>query len=105
MEYINIGIGLFMILSGFLVKRYPNLIAGYNTMSAERKKYVNIEGLSSWMKNGFILIGVLIIISSFLLKALSLDTWSGLIMAIILSVGTIAMVILAGRFDQYKSEK
>ena len=40
MEYINIGIGLFMILIGFLVKKYPNLIAGYNTMSAERMKDV-----------------------------------------------------------------
>ena len=105
MEYINIGIGFFMILSGFLVKRYPNLIAGYNTMSAERKKHVNIEGLSSWMKNGFILIGVLIIISGFVLKALSLDTWSGLIMALILSVGTIIVAMFAGRYDQYKGEE
>ena len=105
MEYINIGIGLFMILIGFLVKRYPNLIAGYNTMSAERKKYVNIEGLSSWMKNGFILIGVLIILSSFLLNALSLSTWAGFTMAMILSVGTIIVAMFAGRYDQYKAEK
>ena len=34
---------LFLIGSGFLVKRFPNLIAGYNTMSIERKKNVDID--------------------------------------------------------------
>lgn len=34
---------------GLLVRKYPNLIAGYNTMTAEQKKKVDIKGLSSFM--------------------------------------------------------
>ncbi|MBL6445423.1 DUF3784 domain-containing protein [Fulvivirga sp. 29W222] len=49
MEYVNIGIGLFRIACGFLVKKYPSLISGYNTIS--QKKKVNIDGLSTWIRN------------------------------------------------------
>ena len=31
---------------GMLVRKYPNLIAGYNTMTAEQKKNVDVKGLS-----------------------------------------------------------
>jgi hypothetical protein len=61
-ELINILTGIFLIGSGFLVKRFPDLIAGYNTMSDERKKNVDIHGLSSLMRNGLIIIGLTIIL-------------------------------------------
>lgn len=44
-EIINILTDQFLISSGFLVRRFPNLIVGYNTMSDERKKNVDIHGL------------------------------------------------------------
>ena len=34
---------------GMLVRKYPNLIAGYNTMTAEQKKNVDVKGLSNFM--------------------------------------------------------
>jgi tRNA 2-selenouridine synthase SelU len=49
MEYVNIGTGLFLIIIGFAIVKYPTLIAGYNTMSEERKKKVDVDGLSSWI--------------------------------------------------------
>ena len=33
---------------GMLVRKYPNLIAGYNTMTAEQKKNVDVKGLSNF---------------------------------------------------------
>ena len=34
---------------GMLVRKYPNLIAGYNTMTAEQKKNVDVKRLSNFM--------------------------------------------------------
>lgn len=34
---VNTFLGLLLVILGFLVKKYPNLIAGYNTMT-EREK-------------------------------------------------------------------
>jgi hypothetical protein len=51
MDIIILITGLFMIGMGFLVKSSPNLIAGYNTMPKDKKKNVDIEGLSTYMRN------------------------------------------------------
>lgn len=56
----NLIVGGFLILMGFLVKKFPDMIAGYNTMSEEQKKNVNVEGLSSMMRNAMVLMGLLI---------------------------------------------
>ena len=39
--------GVLLIVVGLLVKRFPMLIAGYNTMPPAKKKNVDIGGLSS----------------------------------------------------------
>ncbi|AFL82764.1 hypothetical protein Belba_0093 [Belliella baltica DSM 15883] len=46
--------GLFLIGLGFLVKAFPNLIAGYNTMSQKQKENVDIEGLATFMRNALL---------------------------------------------------
>jgi len=61
MEIINLITGLFMIGMGFLVKSSPNLIAGYNTMPKDKKKNIDIDGLSTYMRNSLIIIGLSII--------------------------------------------
>ncbi|MEO1418406.1 MAG: DUF3784 domain-containing protein [Bacteroidota bacterium] len=104
MEYINIGIGLFLILSGFLVQRYPNLIAGYNTMSAERKKSVNIEGLSIWMRNSFLGMGVLTILGYYALHYIGLEGFANNVMLITLIAGSLLLVFTTSRFDHGKAE-
>ena len=55
-------VGGFLVLLGFLVKSNPNLIAGYNTMSDEEKKNVDVEGLSSAMRNYLIFMGVFLVV-------------------------------------------
>ena len=68
MDISNLIVGLLMIGIGFLIKSFPNLIAGYNTMSKDKKKNVDIEGLSTFMRNGLIAIGLTIIIGYYLFK-------------------------------------
>ncbi|MGV8091293.1 MAG: DUF3784 domain-containing protein [Mangrovibacterium sp.] len=68
MDILNLIVGLFMIGIGFLVKSAPDLIAGYNTMPQDKKKNVDIEGLSTFMRNGLITIGLSIIIGYYLFK-------------------------------------
>lgn len=56
--------GIILIISGILVKKYPNLIAGYNTLSAADKQKVDIKRLSKFMHDGLIIIGAVSIILS-----------------------------------------
>ena len=42
--------GAFVIVCSLLVKRFPMLISGYNTLPKEKRKNVDIDGLSSFMR-------------------------------------------------------
>jgi hypothetical protein len=59
--------GIILIISGILVKKYPNLIAGYNTLSDADKQKVNIKSLSKFMHDGLIIIGAMSIILSIIM--------------------------------------
>ena len=58
---------------GMLVRKYPNLIAGYNTMTAEQKKNVDVKGLSNFMRRSLCVIAVLMIVSYFVMVARSVN--------------------------------
>lgn len=60
--FINLITGALLIGLGFIVKKYPELIAGYNTMPKEQKERFNIKGYSMLMKKSFIIVGVLIVL-------------------------------------------
>jgi hypothetical protein len=98
-EIINILTGLFLIGSGFLVKRFPDLIAGYNTMSDERKKNVDIHGLSSLMRNGLIIIGLTIILGYYFFNWIGFANVAGSIIMYSTLGGTMILLILAQKFD------
>jgi hypothetical protein len=59
--------GIILIISGILVKKYPNLIAGYNTLSDAEKQKVDIKRLSKFMHDGLIIIGAVSIILSIIM--------------------------------------
>jgi hypothetical protein len=105
MDIINLFTGVLMIALGFLVKIFPNLIAGYNTMSAKDKANVDIEGLSTYMRNGLILIGVSIIVGYFFFKWLGLDTIAIVIMPIVSVIGAFIIVFKAQKFNYNKRGK
>ena len=47
-SFIPIFSALFILL-GLLVWRFPKLIAGYNTMTPEQQKKVDVKGLKAFM--------------------------------------------------------
>lgn len=105
MEMLNLIVGLFMIGIGFLVKSSPDLIAGYNTMSKDNKKNVDIEGLSTFMRNGLITIGLSIIIGYYLFKWIGFKMIASSMLFIVTLVGVTILVIKAQKFDHNKTKK
>ena len=105
MDMLNLIVGLFMIGIGFLVKSTPDLIAGYNTMSKEKKKNVDIERLSAFMRNGLITMGLSIIIGYYLLKWIGFTMIANSMILIVPFVGVTILVLNAQKFDHNKTKK
>jgi hypothetical protein len=104
MDIINLLTGVFMIGMGFLVKSSPNLIAGYNTMPKDKKKNVDIVGLSTFMRNSLIIIGLSIIVGYYLFKWIGFTTIANSMILIVTLIGVTIMVINAQRFDHSKNK-
>ena len=68
MNFTYLYFGLGIIALGFLLKIFPILIAGYNTMTKEQKQNVDIKGFSSFLRNVLIVMGLGVIIFCFLLS-------------------------------------
>lgn len=89
------------VLLGLLVRKYPKLIAGYNTMSPERQKLVDVKGLTVFMCQAFCIIGLLVLLVYYLLL------WGGMAemaagMVSVIAVPVVgAVVVVAGaqRYD------
>ncbi|WOD43051.1 DUF3784 domain-containing protein [Hwangdonia lutea] len=64
MLFVEVLVGAIFIICGVLVKKYPNLIAGYNTMTPEEKRNIDIKKFSTFLHNGLIIIGALLIVAS-----------------------------------------
>lgn len=92
-------IGSFLIALGFLVKSYPNLIAGYNTLPEEQKKNVDIESLSTLIRNGLILTGASVIGGYFLFSLLGFTHIANSIVIVAILVGVSIIVAKAQRFN------
>lgn len=105
MDLLNLIVGLLMIGIGFLVKSAPNLIAGYNTMSKDKKKNVDTEGLSTFMRNGLITIGLSILIGYYLFKWIGFTMIANSMILIVTLFGVTFLVINAQKFDHNKAKK
>jgi hypothetical protein len=64
MDYINLGLGLLLIVVGLLCYRNPNLINPYGNMSPERKALVDIDGLKRVVAITFGATGFLLIVTA-----------------------------------------
>lgn len=105
MENTNSLIGLLLIGVGFLVKAFPDLIAGYNTMTKEQKQNVDIQGLSSFMKNCFIVMGLTIILGSYFFNWIGLSMISNSIVLITVLSGVTILLIKSNKFNKNESNK
>lgn len=65
-----IGVGGFFILLGLAAKKYPDLIAGYNTMSPQKKKEVDVEKLSLLIRNMLFTVGLIIVVGAIIIAVI-----------------------------------
>ena len=61
----SIIIAVILIITGLLVWKYPGLIAGYNTMTPEQQRNVDIKGLKAFMCRAFCLVGIAVILAAY----------------------------------------
>ena len=89
------------VLLGLLVRKYPKLIAGYNTMSPERQMLVDVKGLTAFMCRAFCVIGLLVVLVYYLLLWDGIAEMAARLVSIIAVpvVGSVVMVAGAQRYD------
>ena len=61
--------GGILIVLGLAVKKCPDLLAGYNTLSKEKKEEIDINKLTTITKNNLVTTGVCVILINVLLNA------------------------------------
>lgn len=91
--------GALLIVVGLLVKRFPMLIAGYNTLPAEKKKNVDIEGLASFMRRHLVIMGALWILFTTVLELTGQTDTLAAIYVIYLLPYVVWMLVRAQRYD------
>ena len=100
--FIHILTGVFLSVVGLLGKRVPMLIAGYNTMPAEKKKNVDVAGLSSFMRRHLVIIGALWVLLAVVLNLTGQQDALPVVYVIYLPVYVVWMLIRAQRYDHNK---
>jgi hypothetical protein len=105
MQIVNLIFGLLIIGTGFFVKAFPDTIAGYNTMSKEQKKNVDIKEAATFIRNGFVIIGLIIIAGYYLLRWIGLIEFAQYIAPVSTIIGTAIIIIMAQKFDHNKQKK
>ena len=91
--------GTFVIVCGLLVKRFPMLISGYNTLPKEKRKNVDIGGLSSFMRRHLVIMGALWILFTVVLELTDQTDTLAVIYVIYLLPYVVWMLVRAQRYD------
>jgi len=76
--------GLFFVLIGFLCSKYPNLIAGVNSLKPEEKAKLDLKGLGKFTRNTLCLMGLAMVGAHFLFYLGGLDKRTCLVISTVL---------------------
>lgn len=96
MSTIILGVGFIAI--GILINLFPNLIAGYSTLSQKERENVKTNGLSRFMLIGFSSMGVVIIAGHFLAQLMEEPSLSKNINVFVILAGAVIIIIFGQRF-------
>lgn len=95
--------GFMLIIVGLLVKQYPNLLAGYNTLSEEQKKEIDIEKVSTIARNVIVLTGAAVIDASIIMYFLEVSKKIQVnIVSVIIVLGLVVLIIWSNRVPKLK---
>lgn len=101
-SYINLGMGLLLIVVGLLCYRFPNMINPYGNMPPERKALVDIEGLK-WSTAIILSVGGGLLILTGLLGCLKVldENLSGMFLMVICMAMLIPLFIAMRRYNGF----
>lgn len=89
---------------GVLVKRFPILIAGYNTMSKEEKMNVDVKGLSAFMCYSLVGMGTVPVLAYYICLGLGHADWASYCLFLpILYIPY--LIVKANKFDHNPPKK
>lgn len=96
--------GIFIALLGIFIEQSKSysLIAGYNTMSAEKKKKVNIGLVAIALRNSFIILGLTWIVIPLITELLGTSQVKIILVIVIHFVFLILLVIIINTSKKYK---
>lgn len=100
MEYIIYILGASFIIIGFLTKKYPMLLSGYNTLPEEEREKIDVEKMTSSIRNTSVAIGIILIFGALLLTYFGLSSYMDLFLLSVIIIG-VAIII----FNQYKYQR
>ncbi len=96
MSTIILGVGFIAI--GILINLFPNLIAGYSTLSQKERENVKTNGLSRFMQIGISSMGVVIIAGHFIAQLMEEPSLSKNINVFVILAGAVIFIIFGQRF-------
>ena len=94
-DYMNIGMGLFLIVMGWLCYRFPNMINPYGGLPPERKALVDIDGLKRVVAITFGVTGLLLIVTATLSMVKVIDEMTSYYTMIILVIAMMVPLFIA----------
>ena len=95
--------GFILIIVGLLVKQYPNLLAGYNTLSEDKKKEIDIEKVSTIARNVIVLTGAAVIDASIIMYFIEVSKKIQVnIISVIIILGLVVLIIWSNRVPKLK---
>lgn len=100
MSAFDMTMGLFLMLTGWAAVKFPVLIAGYNTMSKEQKKKVDIKGASRMMRKTFVLMGLGVMAIPYLLQVAGFRIVTELVPVFIILSGVCYMLFQSQKYTK-----
>ena len=98
MIYGNLITGIILILTGLIVRNNPDLIAGYNTLSKEKKAKIDTDKLSHITQKYMVLTGLSVISIGTVLFFFKIDkkTHSYVLMSLV-GIGITMLIVQSNR--------
>lgn len=95
--------GIILIIAGLLVRPFPNLIAGYNTLSKADKDKIDIGRLSTFMRNALVGLGITVILIGIITKSLEIKQHYSVLISSTLIVLTVIYMAFKGNSFKKKN--
>ena len=78
----------------------PYMMLGYySSIPKEKKESVDFDGLFAFMKKGFIILAITVIVSPFIMQIFHLELYTPLLMIFVILIGTMIIFLIGQKYD------